>query len=131
MQFAFSFTTQAFLAALALAQNLVLIRFAESTEYAHFVLVSAIALTAGTIMNASVLSPMAVMLPSLQTTGSRRRYEIMFSTFSMLGVGLAALLTAIVVIASGHASGTDIAASCGFVAAALYREFLRSFHFVS
>jgi hypothetical protein len=131
MQFAFSFTTQAFLAALALAQNLVLIRFAESTEYAHFVLVSAIALTAGTIMNASVLSPMAVMLPSLQTTGSRRRYEIMFSTISMLGVGLAALLTAIVVIASGHASGTDIAASCGFVAAALYREFLRSFHFVS
>lgn len=131
MQFAFSFTTQAFLAALALAQNVVLIRFAESTEYAHFVLVSAIALTAGTITNAAVLSPMAVVLPSRQTMGSRRRYEIMFSTISILAVGLAALLTAIVVISAGHASGTDIAASCGFVAAALYREFLRSFHFVS
>jgi O-antigen/teichoic acid export membrane protein len=125
MQIKSSIATQGILALVTLAQNLVLIRFAEPNQYGFFVLVSAAALTLAMMQNALIGSQMSVLLPALKSAFAQDRYRNAFALANAALLALGVLAGMVVSSVAGFSAPLELVGAGGFVAAWLAREFVR------
>jgi O-antigen/teichoic acid export membrane protein len=129
MQMRLSVATQIVLACVSFAQNFALIRFAPPADYAVFVLISAIGLTAYTAQGGLILSQMIMVIPGSRSAREKRLYGGTFFLATILLMLIALPMTIVVALFFSHGEPFALIGAGLFVCAQLFREFQRSLYF--